>query len=99
MLATRQSTAQAQAEPAGFRGALPMDDLKVCNRIDAILHMRDLRVLKPSADVEDAVHGCDVGQEVVAQALALSSSPAMALHLSCLGQLTLGLGQPSNDVC
>lgn len=57
---------------------LSMDDLHVVNRIDSVLDMSDVWVLKRSQNVEDAVHGGDVGEESVAKALALCGSPTQA---------------------
>mmetsp|Transcript_14099 Transcript_14099/g.34768 ORF Transcript_14099/g.34768 Transcript_14099/m.34768 type:complete len:256 (-) Transcript_14099:16-783(-) len=50
---------------------LGVDDLQVGHRVHAVLHVDHVRVLERSAHVEDAVHGGDVRQERVAQALAL----------------------------
>ena len=53
-----------------------MDDLKVCNRIYSILHMHHIRILKGSADMEDAIHSRYVGQEGIPQALSFCCAPA-----------------------
>ncbi len=55
---------------------LVVDDLQVLDGVHAVLHMHHVRVLKRAAHVEDAVHRLDVGQERVAQPLALGCAPA-----------------------
>ena len=54
----------------------PMNDLKIINRVNAVLYMDDLCILKCSQDMDDAVHCLDVGQESIPQPLPLSSTPA-----------------------
>jgi len=71
-----------------------VDDLQVLHGVHAVLHVHDVRVLKRAADVEDAVHRRDVGQERVAEALAGRRAPARrrgaprrprrALHAPCM---------------
>ena len=43
--------------------ALPVNDLEVCNRVYSILHVHHIWILKCPTDVENAIHGCNVGQE------------------------------------
>lgn len=53
-----------------------MNDLKIINRVDAVLHMDDLSILKCSQHMDDPVHCLDVGQESISQPLSLCSTPA-----------------------
>ena len=55
---------------------LHVDGLNVPLGVDAALHMDDVVVFKAAHHVDDGVHLPDVGEELVAQALALGS----ALH-------------------
>src|SRR5207237_501838 len=50
---------------------LGLDDLDVARRIDGVLDVHDVRVLEGADDVEDGVGLANVGQELVAEALAL----------------------------
>mmetsp|Transcript_3205 Transcript_3205/g.19839 ORF Transcript_3205/g.19839 Transcript_3205/m.19839 type:complete len:289 (+) Transcript_3205:2410-3276(+) len=50
-----------------FQPQFLVDDLHIFHRIDTILHMDNFHVFKRSADVEDPVHGTDIGQEGVSQ--------------------------------
>ena len=75
-----------------------MDDLEICNRIYSILHMHHIRILKGSADVEDAIHSRYVGQEGIPQALSFRCAPAAQQHLSCAPTVILwSLGAASRD--
>lgn len=53
-----------------------MNDLKIINRVDAVLHMDDLSILECSQHMDDPVHCLDVGQESISQPLSLCSTPA-----------------------
>ena len=53
-----------------------MNDLQVLHGVNAVLDVRDVGVVKRAAHVEHAVDGGDVGQEGVAQALAVGCAPA-----------------------
>lgn len=44
-------------------GNLLVDDLQIFNRVYTILNMGDFGVFKPSADMENAIHGLNVRQE------------------------------------
>ena len=58
---------------------LQVDDVDVTQRIGAALHMGDIAVLEAADNMDDGVGGADVGQELVAQTLAL----ACALNKTC----------------
>lgn len=49
---------------------LGRDDLEIAARVDVALDVRHLGVVERAHDLEDAVDGADVGQEVVAEARA-----------------------------
>ena len=51
---------------------LEVDGLDVARGIDRALDMDDVIIIKAAHDVDDRVHLADVGQELVAQALALA---------------------------
>ena len=53
---------------------LQVDDVDVTQRIGAALHMGDIAVLEAADHMDDGVGGTDVGQELVAQTLALGSA-------------------------
>ena len=38
------------------RPSSPVDDLQICHRINAILYMCDVRVIKAPQHMEDAIH-------------------------------------------
>lgn len=54
-----------------------MNDFKVCDRVYSVLHMDHIWVLKGSADMEDAIHCCYIGQKGIPKALSFSCSPAV----------------------
>ena len=53
---------------------LGLDDLAVAQRVHAALHMRDVAILEAAQHMDDGVHLADVGQELVAQPLALGGA-------------------------
>ena len=54
-----------------------MNDFKVCDWVYSVLHMDHIWVFKGSADMEDAIHCCYIGQEGIPKALSFSCSPAV----------------------
>jgi hypothetical protein len=71
-----------------------MDDLQVLHRVDAVLDVDDVGVVKGAHDVKDPVDGGDVGEEGVAEALAGGGALDQARDVDDLeegGRLGLGL--------
>lgn len=66
---------------------IPMDNFEISHWVDSVLHMHHICVLKGSADMENAVHCCDMREEAVTQPLAVGRSPAKStwrcIHLTC----------------
>lgn len=54
---------------------LAVYDVQVLHRVHAVLHVCHVWVVKRAAHVVNAIHCADVGQEGVAQALALGGAP------------------------
>lgn len=48
-----------------FRAELAVDDFQILHRVDAVLHVDHIGVLKRTADVEDSVHRLGKGKWVV----------------------------------
>lgn len=59
-----------------LQAQLAVDDLQVANGVHSVLNVCDVRVLKGTAHMVDAVNSGYMGQESIAQALTLSSTPA-----------------------
>ena len=57
---------------------LGLDRFRVTDRVDAALHMGHVPVLEAAQHVDDRVHLADIGQELVAQALALGCAANQA---------------------
>ena len=53
---------------------LGLDGVDVARGIDAAVHVDDVFVLKAAHHVDDGVHFADVGEELVAQALAVAGA-------------------------
>ena len=68
---------------------LGLDRLDVAQRVDAAVHVHDVRVLEAAHHLEDRVRLADVGEELVAEALALATrrapGPAMSTNSTVAG--------------
>mmetsp|Transcript_70889 Transcript_70889/g.224431 ORF Transcript_70889/g.224431 Transcript_70889/m.224431 type:complete len:462 (+) Transcript_70889:311-1696(+) len=80
------------------------DDVEVVHGVDAVLHVHHVDVLEGTAHVEDPVHALDVGEESVAQPLAVGRALDQAGDIPHvqegrdLGLGLVGLAQPVKAV-
>ena len=78
-----------------------VDDLGIAHRVDAALHMRHVRILEAAHDVRDGIGLADIGQELVAQPLALGGAAHEAGNVhegEAGGNDLLGLGDGRDAV-
>ena len=80
---------------------LDVDDLAVAGRVDRTHHVLDVGILEAADHVHDRVHLADVGEELVAEALALARALDQAGDVEELdrrGHGALGLHDPGERV-
>ena len=57
---------------------LGLHHLRIADRVDGAFDMRDIVILEAAQHVDDRIHLADVGEELVAQALALAGAAHQA---------------------